>query len=631
MPSGDAKAFSLSNLRNALDESMALLEQPEISVSEAARAHDMLFAAVSSSSPRLSGAFSPRWSAISDAMGIPCTGSSCGTDTKEDGRSIPQWSERDVHEWILVHSDLYRALLVASHLLLEMCPRREGSNGKDGEGRYGCRKGARIHLDGEGTSVLQRNAEKCTLILHALSTLIVVVGQKHRKNRAGNSDWHDEFLPRSRYSLLRSCLEVGADGERVIPFFSSTEEPERMMWEREDGDFGMNLPPEDIAEQAVEFSRGTDEHGDNIALNSNKEIGDVVDSSSEGDEDGILCLSLTPAQVAKEENTLLDIAFPTSEPRADKRKMKKKTRMPTGKRERELLVSQSTIGTDIDGVGGATVTDIRGYGSAAHSDIHHSYGSDGGTWGFDRVSKDGYLELVVADNGSKGVDGAVLPSDDKQPTDYLRRRRCCLSLHSCGILSIEPALHLPSTNDAVLQGLRPASIETEEESLCHYLVEPGAKCEPVSLGNTFHFQLDRVRPIELVAFEEKDVNSKSDKEDLSSSNTKSRAKMLCPVRLGLRTERLIFGVDESTGGGLADGFAWVNAITDVSTALKLRNDVQEQLRRQWKDDATWLRSAGSSINPGSMPLVSSHESSKPADSRSSVENLIPYIVNLSAF
>lgn len=95
-----------------------------------------------------------------------------------------------------------------------------------------------------------------------------------------------------------------------------------------------------------------------------------------------------------------------------------------------------------------------------------------------------------------------------------------------------------------------------------YLGDKKCKCEPMTLGDTFHFVLKGTQRLDVDA-----TDSRSNSVD--------------------RDFELVFKVDEETGGGLAEGFAWVTAITEVSRDSSLHREQQDRIKQEWSVGGEW--------------------------------------------
>ena len=95
-----------------------------------------------------------------------------------------------------------------------------------------------------------------------------------------------------------------------------------------------------------------------------------------------------------------------------------------------------------------------------------------------------------------------------------------------------------------------------------YLGDKKCKCEPTTLGDTFHFILKGTQRLDVDA-----TDSRSNSVD--------------------KDFELVFKVDELTGGGLAEGFAWVTAITEVSRDSSLRREQQDKIKQEWTKNGNW--------------------------------------------
>eukprot|EP00978_Attheya_sp_CCMP212_P028627 scaffold99426_cov53-Attheya_sp.AAC.6 len=127
------------------------------------------------------------------------------------------------------------------------------------------------------------------------------------------------------------------------------------------------------------------------------------------------------------------------------------------------------------------------------------------------------------------------------------RIRCLVRLYPvCGTISLRLEQHIPPSTTANQQQQEGGNVTSEETVAFFQIIstnnnedEESKKtivCEPVFMGNTFHFQV------------------------------------LVRDRKG-NYVTLILGVDEVTGGGLAEGCDWVTLLTNTLAEAKQRNEV----------------------------------------------------------
>ena len=160
------------------------------------------------------------------------------------------------------------------------------------------------------------------------------------------------------------------------------------------------------------------------------------------------------------------------------------------------------------------------------------------------AAKQGCLVLVNDEIISKEQE-----SHDTPPSSS---NRCFVKLQRSGVLCLQ------------LAGNKKAA------TVQFYLGDKKCNCEPMTLGDTFHFVLKGTRRL--------DVNASD-----SISNSVDR------------DFELVFKVDEETGGGLAEGFAWVTAITEVSRGSSLHREQQDRIKQEWSVDGEWEVVAGQRI------------------------------------
>jgi hypothetical protein len=104
------------------------------------------------------------------------------------------------------------------------------------------------------------------------------------------------------------------------------------------------------------------------------------------------------------------------------------------------------------------------------------------------------------------------------------------------------------------------------DSFQFYLGADDCLCQTHPLGDTFHFSLEGTQRL----------------------NSNVRYANLCIVD---GKPKLVFKVDEETGGGLAEGFAWVTAITEVANDASKRREHQEKIRQEWSGGREWRTAA----------------------------------------
>lgn len=120
------------------------------------------------------------------------------------------------------------------------------------------------------------------------------------------------------------------------------------------------------------------------------------------------------------------------------------------------------------------------------------------------------------------------------------RRRCRVRLSPEGLIRIDPMGGAPSSTYQLAGGIG------------------GGGCQPVPLGDTFHFRVEgAVRLCPPPGDETKGIGGGGDGGSLT------------------------FQVDEATGGGLADGTGWVTAFDAAAEAAAEVWDAQEALRSEW--------------------------------------------------
>jgi hypothetical protein len=151
------------------------------------------------------------------------------------------------------------------------------------------------------------------------------------------------------------------------------------------------------------------------------------------------------------------------------------------------------------------------------------------------IAKQGYLVLVNNDINSEC---------DKGVRDSSSFRRYFAKLGQSGVLCLQLA-----GND------KAAAVQ-------FYLGAEQCKCKPRPLGDTFHFMLEAAKP-------------------LKTTTTNAS------LHSAIGDVELTFKVDEETGGGLAEGFAWVTAITQVAKDSSLRREQQDKINQEWAENAEW--------------------------------------------
>jgi len=417
-------------------------------------------------------------------------------------------------------ADVYRALLLSAHLLLEM--------------RVG---------DADTTVVLSLRSTKrrCKALLRVIST----IGQT--------------TLPSSRFQLLQECFEISANGKRALISL-------------DDEDVGELQGEEDICHHAVtnqvqvekktEILAGTSQLAASQGLvpdytQGSTSVSNALGESDDSEKGRTVPLSFDRRQLAEEENTLLDIAFPFTKVKSQKTCVEwKGCKNFAKKRKFESIGDVSSYDTV------ATKRNNR-KSLGPIKNITPLLRKTG-------VVKEGWLVLEDFTNKhdnerSKSTGSRLVVTR----SDLVEEKRCFVRLLACGILFIS---------------VGPVMCGSPEKTIMLYL-QDGCMCEAVAKSSTFHFQIKGVQPIQChlktcicSAMENNCFSRENDTGATSFDRT-------LPNRQhhAIGTVRVLFSVDETTGGGLAEGFSWVSTLSEIAASASTLGRLQHFIRQEWGD------------------------------------------------
>ena len=236
----------------------------------------------------------------------------------------------------------------------------------------------------------------------------------------------------------------------------------------------------------------------------------------------------------------------------------------------EGIHGHETVNTDMreDDIG----EKINGTPPTDHSDSEQNDGEDICSIGFDRrlleKEEDELIDiampetvLLVAQNGERTskkrkkrkrnekLQGTHIPKNGERT--IVAKQRYLVQVNSSGDnASASSTRCLVKLSRSGLLSIQPVG-DTKANATIYYLAD-GCQCQPRPLGDTFHFSVSCAKPIQVNAHHS--------------------------------AEELLFKVDEETGGGLAEGFGWVTAFTDVAAVASSTRQRQGRIRSEWSED-----------------------------------------------
>ncbi len=559
-------------LNNALMEAMVLLDPPflnrpsTLTCTNVTKAHDML---ISAANDLDMNTYVERTSFI--------TASLDNNDGDGDGDGDEGGTGRNGNTTIIV-ADLFRALILSSTLLLEMCPWQEGEEETGGkiinkntdenmvevesamnlssDSPSTTSRGSDIYLSELDVKRLYRTVRQSILLLQLLSRFAQLASSTTsacaNSHQCGDniSDWHDELLPRSQYPLLQECFQRKElmDVEDNVVFGMEDRlislNVQDYMYEYEEGQYGHDgMETESEMGETNNYAQGDEyvageathydiphSHINGHSVNRNRNIGTDFDEMAEADADAkeqAISLSLDPNQLRTEEDILLDIAFPETENTPHNKHACKRQR----KNKAGIANQNSSKRTP-------------------SPSIQH------------RLKQDGLLQFIL------------LPFDQTcyiVKEGWLILRACEIQRHksvqkdagtsdlSCYIYLFSNGFLCFYTNTMGFKaGLGLATDPKNENQLLHaFSISAASSSKPTMVGThkTFHFTIDELE----------ERRNKAEKCDMDH-----------------RMASIVLGVDEEQGGGLTDGYNWMMTMNQCSKETKEFEQLREAIKQQWK-------------------------------------------------
>ncbi|KAL9190476.1 hypothetical protein ACHAXT_007687 [Thalassiosira profunda] len=468
-------------------------------------------------------------------------------------------------EGVQVTADVYRALLVASCLSLELLPRGAPTDGN--ASCDGARKGDQSAGDGACPldciekspvvppccPVIQKRilstARRCILLLRVLERICSTKAIAERHGAGGsfcprgddirdydratvdlhaNYDWHDDGgLPppcsatdngnSTKHSILRECLRlpIRANDPPSSRF-------ERSAWTRPllRGERIVSLRLEDYA-----YREERDEcEGEAIIEETIVEEAPV--EGAPVDEDDAPLLNFSAAEMAREEECLLDIMLPDE---TTKDSNKGLTGVQKRRRGRKRRRGKGPVQSENFATSAATLDDAT----------------------TEKVfAKEGFLLLIH--EKQLGI-GCSKPAESDGATPPLSVR-VYAQLHPSGCLSIED------------RSIRSRDNAERKEAVAHrrrhrdFWIGPQTQCTPCMPEGTsaFHFRLEGIRLL--------GASTLGGRHYINGSGT---------------SMDLLLSVDEGTGGSFIDGYEWVTALSGAASEAA---SLITSIRSEWERD-----------------------------------------------
>ena len=228
---------------------------------------------------------------------------------------------KDNQENVAIVSDLYRAIILASVLLLEMCP------WENVQAPVHVAVLETIHVDASASEssplVLSLSTDQIQSLYETITQSILLLQRlghfSYLTTLTSFHDWHDDLLPRSHHPLLQECFQRKpmVDLEEDIVFgmeqrLVSLEIEDYILQLREQEEWFANGSAQDQAQE--QYGQENCNHGHEFEEKSfAPDTSSSVSSSFKTDDMEGIHLSFHPKQLAREENELLDIAFPDTQ------------------------------------------------------------------------------------------------------------------------------------------------------------------------------------------------------------------------------------------------------------------------------------------------------------------------------
>ncbi len=545
----------ITELNDALMEAMVLLDPPflnrpsTLTSTNVTKAHDVL---------------------ISTANGLDVDMNQSSFRDHFQDHSGEEDGTNDGNSMMIIVADLFRALILSSTLLLEMCPWKKDELETGGMETYGnaidnsmkdesamnmnsnsSSSTSDIYLSELDVERLYRTVRQSILLLQLLSRYAILsLSTISRSYGHGDniSDWHDELLPRSQYPLLQECFQrkelmdvednvVFGREDRLISLKVEdyTYDPEYDTGQYADGDeMESEIGETHNYAEGDGYVAGGDTHRDNThEENTNGDIGAGFDDMVEVDTDiadRAISLSFDPKQLRTEEDVLLDVAFPETENASHNKYASKRPR-----NNKVDIAHQNTTTKRIPSPSIQHRLKQDGLLQFIYLPFHQAC----------YIVKEGWLILRACETQEHSS------TVQKDTTDL----SCYVVLFSNGFI----CLYSSAVGYRPGMGLN-SGLGTNENQLLHaFSISAKSLSKPTMMDvhKTFHFTIDQLQ--------ERRVKARN-------YGIGDRGACMASV---------VLGVDEGKGGGLTDGYNWMMAINQCSKETRDLEQFREATRQQW--------------------------------------------------
>jgi len=436
-------------------------------------------------------------------------------------------------------ADVYRALILSSSLLLEL------SNPKRHDPQQFPEWNSTLFKKDE-TLVLIQTIRRSILLLRRLGSIFLLSQNPHNSSKCrsnnrkrennyskamqlqqnretvnSNFDWHDDVLPPSTYPLLQECFvrkEVANIDDDVV--------------------FGRDKRLVSLDIKNYSFDSITANYSQEVRLNRNP-----VDSS----QINIVCnnndmivqetnriindnVSIDFVEIESEQNILLKVAFPKETPYLGTERGQKNSTISLSNNGDEIILEES-LGRKFS----------QDFTKLAKEQDHLP------------VIRDLFQNNLNLYNSFKSG-YLIFRRNDPSETSHghVEQAKCHLQLFSNGVLvACTYVISKNTNNDNLEAATRPDKI------IMFCTIGSHIDCSPIILGNTFYFQVGHVR-----------ICSKIDNPNKECSKY-------------VKSDKLIFGIDEEMGGNFAYGYSWVTALMECSEKLQKAEELQRDISVEW--------------------------------------------------
>mmetsp|Transcript_18943 Transcript_18943/g.23298 ORF Transcript_18943/g.23298 Transcript_18943/m.23298 type:complete len:665 (+) Transcript_18943:20-2014(+) len=539
-------------------------------------------------------------------------------------------------------ADLYRAIILSSTLILETCyndpqqlidmdtatsdtkkeHQRITNNNEDHNILYSYSNN-RALLSQSHVISLCRTIKRSILLLQRLSHIVYLATisieveiNEQNKNfailfKSDNMDWHDQLLPKSQYPLLQECFDrkdmldietgiVFGKEDRLISLNIDDYEYWNFYYDCNETN-NNHIDYDDQCQQQRQKSTHDNDcrmeennmsnidnvhkDQDNVATFINQDSHQFTDPPNvDGDDhatiDQLQIMSLNPKEIAKEEQMLLNIAFPdtattitetTSTTRNTSKNCKNHTSklsqfLQNTKRSRILLHVRHTTRSCSEY---SNKPAILKYISLPFAPYGITY----------PILKQG--NLIISDLDDDDHHQRQFPSSLFQSNSNEKEIKCKVRLYANGVLILSHHSYGGDVcdNEKNCLSLSPSSKHNDNIVLCVINTE-SKKCSSIIQSNTFHFQLNDVtvfKPeltvnqsnhhdnrndsVGLLVGEGGDVTQssrlgKNNNGEQSKENFRTRNKKFSQHRQSIK-----FTIDKEEGGNfLMEGWKWISTL-----------------------------------------------------------------------